>query len=125
MEIPIEDDLSNDIKINRSKRIASIDFVKGFAIVWIILAHVALSWLDRDWRYIYGLVFALLDVLGPSLFVFLSALSVIFSVRRKKGVLPEKVIRNGILNRGIVIMVLGVLMNPMSLLTAGEIVSFP
>ena len=125
MEIPIEDDLSNDIKINRSKRIASIDFVKGFAIVFIILAHVALSWLDRDWRYIYGLVFALLDVLGPSLFVFLSALSVIFSVRRKKGVLPEKVIRNGILTRGIVIMVLGVLMNPMSLLTAGEIVSFP
>ncbi|MEE9378451.1 MAG: heparan-alpha-glucosaminide N-acetyltransferase domain-containing protein [Candidatus Lokiarchaeia archaeon] len=125
MSITIENDLSNDIKNDRSKRIASIDFVKGFAIVFIILAHAALSWLDRDWRYIYGLVFALLDVLGPSLFVFLSALSVIFSVRRKKGVLPEKVIRNGILTRGIVIMVLGVLMNPMSLLTAGEIVSFP
>ena len=125
MSITIENDLSNDIKNDRSKRIASIDFVKGFAIVFIILAHAALSWLDSDWRYAYGLVFAFLDVLGPSLFVFLSALSVIFSVRRKKGVLPEKVIRNGILTRGIVIIVLGVILNPMSLLTAGETAPFP
>lgn len=125
MSITIEDDLSNDIIDDRSKRIASIDFVKGFAIVWIILAHSALFWLDSDWRYIYGLLFAFMDVLGPSLFVFLSALSVIFSVRRKKGVLPEKVIRNGILTRGLVIIVLGVIFNPMSLLTAGEVVSFP
>ena len=93
--------------------------------MFIILAHAALSWLDSDWRYAYGLVFAFLDVLGPSLFVFLSALSVIFSVRRKKGVLPEKVIRNGILTRGIVIIVLGVILNPMSLLTAGETAPFP
>ncbi len=125
MSITIEDDLNNDFKNDRSKRIASIDFVKGFAIVWIILAHAGLSWLDSDWRYIYGLVFAFMDVLGPSLFVFLSALSVVFSVRRKKGILPEKVIRNGILTRGLVIIVLGVLLNPMSLLTAGETVSFP
>ena len=108
-----------------SKRVASIDFVKGLAMVFIILAHSALSWLDKDWRYIYGLVFAFLDVLGPSLFVFLSALSVIFSVKRKKGLLPEKVIRNGILTRGVVIIVIGVLFNPMSLYTSGVAVPFP
>jgi len=108
-----------------SKRVASIDFVKGLAMVFIILAHSALSWLDKDWRYIYGLVFAFLDVLGPSLFVFLSALSVIFSVKKKKGVLPEKVIRNGILTRGVVIIVIGVLFNPMSLYTSGVDVPFP
>jgi len=125
MSIIIEDKINNDIINDRSKRIASIDFVKGFALVWIILAHAAFSWLDRDWRYIYGLVFAFMDVLGPSLFVFLSALSVVFSVRRKKGKLPEKVIRNGILMRGGVIIILGVLFNPMSLMTSGEYVSFP
>ncbi|MFX1573471.1 MAG: heparan-alpha-glucosaminide N-acetyltransferase domain-containing protein [Promethearchaeota archaeon] len=108
-----------------SKRIASIDFVKGFALVWIILAHSALSWFDKDWRYIYGLVFAFMDVLGPSLFVFLSALSVIFSVKRKKGEISEKAIRNGILTRGFVIILIGVLFNPMSLYTSGVSVPFP
>ncbi|MFX1366089.1 MAG: heparan-alpha-glucosaminide N-acetyltransferase domain-containing protein [Promethearchaeota archaeon] len=125
MSITIEDDLTNDVIIDSTKRIASIDFVKGFAIVWIILAHSALSWFDKDWRYIYGLVFAFMDVMGPSLFVFLSALSVVFSVRRKKGKLPEKVIRNGILMRGMVIIIIGVLFNPLSLQTAGETVPFP
>ena len=125
MSIPIEDDLSNNIINDTSKRIASIDYVKGFAIVWIILAHIALFWLDRDWKYVYGLVFAFLDVLGPSLFVFLSALSVVFSYKRKKGKMSEKAIRNGILTRGIVIMIIGVLFNPMSLLTSGVGVPFP
>ena len=126
MSTTIEKESNFDIKNELlQKRIASIDFVKGFAIIFIILAHVGLSWLDDDWRYIYGLVFAFLDVLGPSLFVFLSALSVIFSVRKKKGVLPEKVIRNGILTRGVVIIIIGVLFNPISLQTAGEVVSFP
>ncbi|MFX0035881.1 MAG: heparan-alpha-glucosaminide N-acetyltransferase domain-containing protein [Candidatus Hermodarchaeota archaeon] len=121
----INEEEINDFKNNTKKRIASIDFVKGFALVWIILAHAALSWLDRDWRYVYGLVFAFLDVLGPSLFVFLSALSVVFSVKRKKGDIPEKVIRNGILMRGLVIIIIGVLFNPVSLQTAGEVVAFP
>ena len=39
----IEDAINNDIINDRSKRIASIDFVKGFALVWIILAHSAFS----------------------------------------------------------------------------------
>ncbi|MFW9988532.1 MAG: heparan-alpha-glucosaminide N-acetyltransferase domain-containing protein, partial [Candidatus Odinarchaeota archaeon] len=55
----------------------------------------------------------------------LSALNVIFSVRRKKGEIPEKAIRNGILMRGFVIIIIGVLFNPMSLQTAGEVVPFP
>jgi len=106
MSTTIEEEFNNDIKNDTSKRIASIDYVKGFAIVWIILAHAGLSWLDRDWKYVYGLVFAFLDVLGPSLFVFLSALSVVFSYKRKKGKMSEKAIRNGILTRGVVIMII-------------------
>jgi len=126
MSTTIEEELGIDIKNDTSsKRIASIDFVKGFALVWIILAHAGLSWLDYDWIYVYGLVFAFLDVFGPSLFVFLSALSVVFSVKRKKGVLPEKTIRNGILTRGVVIIIIGMLFNPMSLLISGLAVPFP
>ncbi|MFX0146338.1 MAG: heparan-alpha-glucosaminide N-acetyltransferase domain-containing protein [Candidatus Hodarchaeota archaeon] len=106
-EIPV-DDLKD---FASPRRIKSIDFVKGLAIIFVILAHTASAWLDFQWIYLYGIMYALLDILGPSLFVFLSALSVIFSVRRKEGVLPQKVIRNGIITRGIVIMVIGILFN--------------
>ena len=60
MEIPLE-----DIKDYASpRRIKSIDFVKGFAIVFIILAHTASGWLAPESYYLYGLLFALLDILG-------------------------------------------------------------
>lgn len=120
-EIPIEDIRD----VSSPKRITSIDFVKGFAMCFIILAHSALAWVDDDWRYLYGLAFTFLDILGPSLFVFLSALSVIFSIKRKKGKLSSKIIRNRILTRGVIIIIIGMLFNPMSLYTAGESVPFP
>lgn len=106
-DIPIEEirDYSS------SGRIASIDFVKGFAIVFIILAHYAAVWLDQDWYFIYGLAFMFLDILGPSLFIFLSALSVVFTVKRKTGKMPEKLIRNRVFSRGLIIMVIGVFIN--------------
>ena len=121
----IEEEFNNEITSDTSRRIASIDYVKGFAIVWIVLAHAALSWFDRDWKYVYGLCFAFLDIFGPSLFVFLSALSVVFSYKRKRGKMSEKAIRNGILMRGVVIMIIGVFFNPVSLMTEGEPVPFP
>lgn len=118
-EIPLE-----DIKDYASpRRIQSIDFVKGFAIVFIILAHTAMSWLDSGSRYVYGILFALLDILGPSLFVFLSALSVIFSIKRKEGILPQKIIRNRIFTRGVVMIILGILTNIVGVdLTTGNVV---
>ena len=67
-EIPLE-----DIRDYASpQRIVSIDAVKGFAIIFIILAHTSGAWLDKDWLYINGMVYAVLDILGPSLFIFLS-----------------------------------------------------
>jgi len=80
-------------------------------LVMILMAHTSSAWLDSQWIYLYGMMYALLDFLGPSLFVFLSALSVIFSVKRKQGIVPDKIIRNGIVTRGIVIMVIGILFN--------------
>jgi len=106
-EIPLE-----DIRDYASpRRITSIDFLKGFAIIFVILAHTSQGWLDSESRYLYGLLFALLDILGPSLFVFLSALSVIFSIKRKEGVLPNKIIRNRIFTRGIVMIIIGMITN--------------
>lgn len=106
-EIPIEDIRD----AHSAERIQSIDFVKGIAMIFIILCHVSAAWLDLDWVYIYGMVYAVLDILGPSLFVFLSALSVIFSIKRKQGKIPEKVLKARIYTRGIVIMAIGFLYN--------------
>ena len=108
-----------------SKRIASIDFVKGLAMIFIILAHAAFAWFDSDWRYLYGLVFAFLDILGPTLFVFLSALSVVFSIKRKRDSTSDKSIRNRVFMRGFVIIIIGILFNPFSLQTSGVAYPFP
>ena len=94
-----------------SGRIESIDFIKGFAIIFIIFAHYAAIWLNEDWFFVYGLAFMFLDILGPSLFIFLSALSVVFTVKRKKGKMPDKLIRNRVFSRGLIIMVIGMLIN--------------
>ncbi|MBY9003414.1 MAG: OpgC domain-containing protein [Candidatus Lokiarchaeota archaeon] len=106
--IPVE-----DIRDYASlKRIHSIDFVKGFAIVMIMIAHTGGSWLNSQWIFFYGVCYTVLDIVGPSLFVFLSALSVVFSIKKKKkGAQSEKVIRNRILSRGLTIIVIGVLFN--------------
>ena len=120
-QIPLE-----DIRDYASpRRINSIDVVKGFAIIFIMLAHTAGAWFNSEWIFIYGVVFSFLDILGPSLFVFLSALSVVFSIRRKKGKVPDKVLRNGILTRGLTIMIIGVIFNITSFQLTIEGYSFP
>ena len=93
------------------RRIKSIDFVKGFAIVLIMMGHIAEAWLDSNWVYVYAMMFCYMDILGPSLFVFLSALSVVFSIKKKEGRVHPKIIRNQILSRGISIIVIGMLLN--------------
>ena len=108
-----------------SKRIGSIDFVKGFAIVFIILAHSAGIWLDSENRYLYGLLFTLLDFLGPSLFVFLSSLSVIFSIKNKKNILTAKVIRMRIFSRGIIIILIATFYNLASVSIEAPEIRFP
>jgi uncharacterized membrane protein len=116
-------ELSRDI--NSPQRILSIDFIKGFAIVFIIGAHTSGFWLDSNWIFIHGVGFALLDILGPSLFVFLSALSVIFSVKKRQGQLPEKLIRNRIFSRGVLIMIIGIPYNLIAIQLTIEGYPFP
>jgi len=93
------------------RRLSSIDFIKGIAIIMIILAHSSEAWFSPEWLFLHGIVYIFLDILGPSLFIFLSALSVVFSIKRKKGRLPDKVIRNNIFARGIMLIIVGALIN--------------
>ena len=129
--IPLFDYLKEEIPVQElrdfssPRRIGSIDFVKGVAIIFIIMAHSGGAWLDSTWVFLYAEMFTFLDILGPSLFVFLSALSVVFSIRRKKGILPDKVIRNRIFSRGIMIIVIAIIFNIVSIEFTIEGYSFP
>ena len=120
-EKPVEElrDLSS------SRRIESIDFVKGLAIILIIGAHAAGAWLVPYWQFFHGIGFTFLDIVGPSLFVFLSALSVVFSIRSKKGQIKEKIIRNRIFSRAIMIIVIAVIFNLISIEFTVEGYTFP
>jgi len=129
--IPLFDYLKKAIPVEElrdfssSRRIGSIDFVKGIAIILIMGAHTAGAWLSPSWKYFYGIGFAFLDIFGPSLFVFLSSLSVVFSIRRKKVGTKDKIIRNRIFSRGIMIMVIAVIFNVISIEFTIEGYSFP
>lgn len=129
--IPLFDYLKKAIPVEElrdyssSRRIGSIDFVKGVAIIFVILAHTAGAWFVPSWRFLYGLLFSFLDIFGPSLFVFLSALSVVFSIRRKKASTSSKVIRNRIFSRGLMIVVIAVIFNLVSIEITIPEYSFP
>jgi hypothetical protein len=110
----LESQEKNKTEVNHNKkssRLKSIDFVKGLAIVLICGNHAMGAWTHELVVPFFNILFKWLDVFGPSLFVFLSAVSVVFSVKKKRGRLSEKAIRNGIFTRGISIMIVGVLFN--------------
>ena len=46
------------------KRIRSIDFVKGLAIIMIMMAHISEAWLDNDWLYVYAVLFCALSLVS-------------------------------------------------------------
>lgn len=102
------DDLQGEMS---DPRIHSIDALKGLAIILVITAHTAFGWLHPDWYWLFGIIYTFLDVFGPSLFYTLSAIGVCFSVHSKRGVLPEKEIRNRVLRRGATLIVIGAVYN--------------
>ncbi len=106
----------NQSKIGESReidltRIYSIDFLYGITILIIVLIDTAYFWLDEQWLFAYGLLCVWLDVFGPSLFVFLCGLSVVFNLKKKMGFLPDDSIRNSILIRGLILIALGTIYN--------------
>lgn len=108
--------------VDSPKRLDSIDFVKGFSIIFIIMAHVAEPWFNPDWLFLWGIAYAFLDILGPTMFVFLSALSVIFTIKRRENELSEKAIRDRIFSRGFSIVIIGGVFN---IILFGNLSPFP
>ncbi|MHA1341425.1 MAG: heparan-alpha-glucosaminide N-acetyltransferase domain-containing protein [Promethearchaeota archaeon] len=99
-----------DIK-ERSERIVAIDVLKGIAILLVILAHLARWVLVPEWKWAYYLIYMVLDVFGPSLFVFLSCLGVVFSVKKKRANLNEKLVRTTVLQRAFALLFFAFIIN--------------
>ena len=106
-------------------RIQAIDFVKGVAICLIILAHSAGAWKIPELNGLYSIIFHYLDVFGPPLFIFLSALSVVFSIKRKEGKVPKKAIRKLLFIRGFSIIGIGLLYNVFAVIILGNVTNLP
>jgi len=107
---------NNEKKINiaerQKDRILSLDVLKGIAIILVILSHVAYFTLKEEDIWMYWTIFILLDVFGPSLFVFLSAQGVVFSYIKKKNELNElKAVRKTTFRRAYAIILIGWIYN--------------
>ena len=121
----VPEDLLSTRQFMRKKRISSLDFVKGLAINLIIVGHITALWFDAEWVFVSGFMLIYLDFFGPGLFLLLSALSVVFSVKNKEGKVKERIIRQGILMRALILIIIGLLFNMVALSSMGVDVSFP
>lgn len=120
------DELLSTRQFIEKKRITSLDFVKGLAINLIITAHLGALWVDAEWVFVYAWILTYVDFFGPGLFLLLSALSVVFSVKNKEGKVKERIIRQGILMRALVLIIVGLLYNMVALFLMGRAdVAFP
>lgn len=86
-------------------RIVSLDVIKGIAILLVILAHVSMTTFRPEWKWLNALIYMILDVFGPSMFVFLSCLGVIFSAKKKRDDLDPNAVRNTVLRRAFALMI--------------------
>jgi len=93
------------------KSINSIEFTKGFAILCILLANTINYWLFFDYEssIFLSLLIVLLEIFGSSLYIFLFSFSVIFTLKKKMGCIPEKTNRNKVLKQAFFLIFLGLL----------------
>ena len=110
-EILIEDQHSQV----QSRRIDSLDVTRGLAMMFIILLHFCLAWLDDNVVFLAAAGQIFLEFLGPAMFIILSTISVVFTVKKKQGKIPEKNIRNGMFMRGLFIIIFGFIYNMFAL----------
>ncbi|MFX1383075.1 MAG: heparan-alpha-glucosaminide N-acetyltransferase domain-containing protein [Promethearchaeota archaeon] len=99
----------------KPRRIDSLDVTRGVAMMFIILLHFCLAWLDKNVVFIAAAGQIFLEFLGPGMFIVLSTISVVFTTKSKQGKVPESVIRNSIYMRGLFIIIIGFLYNLFSL----------
>jgi len=66
---------------------------------------------EDELKEIYGFIIAILEVIGPSLYIFVLSFSISFTLNKKMGTYPEKTNRNKILKQALFLILLGSLYN--------------
>jgi len=94
-------------------KLKSIESVKGFSILIILLSNSINYWLvfGDELKDIYGLIIVILEVIGPSLYIFVVSFSISFTLNKKMGTYHEKKNRNKILKQAFFLILLGSLYN--------------
>jgi hypothetical protein len=94
-------------------KLKSIELIKGFSILIIIISNAINYWLvfDSEFIYILTLMLAFLTILGPTLYIFIVSFSISFTLNKKMGRVPERFSRNIVLIQGFFLISLGILFN--------------
>lgn len=104
--------IQNTSNSNRTKpvRLRSIDFLRGFSMLFILHHHISMLLLGPDTKYFEGWIWMVLDFFGPSMFLTISCLSVSISIlqKRDKIKLGSQSTLNKILKRSVILWLIGI-----------------
>ena len=80
----------------KTVKLKSIEIVKGFSVLIILISNSINYWLafGDELKDIYGFIITILEVIGPSLYIFVGSFSISFTLNKKMGTYPEKPNRN-------------------------------
>jgi len=94
-------------------KLKSVELIKGLSILIILISNAVNYWLVFDIESIYILTFILtsLNILGSTLYIFIVAFSITFTLNKKMGRVPEKSKRNIVLIQGFFLILLGIVLN--------------
>ena len=91
----------------------SIQLSKGIAIICILFANTLNYWLDisSELGYFFSILITLLEIFGAFLLIFLFSFSVIFTLKKRMGSLPDRKNRNKLFKQSISLILLGIVYN--------------
>ncbi|HME53098.1 MAG TPA: heparan-alpha-glucosaminide N-acetyltransferase domain-containing protein [Candidatus Lokiarchaeia archaeon] len=87
------------------KRIQTIDYLKGISIIVIIYIHFMMAWVTPDWSSFQAFAWMVVDSFGGSMFIFLSCLGKMISVRQQG---DDKVFSMQTVTRSTFLMIVGI-----------------
>jgi len=91
----------------------SIQLSKGIAIICILFANTLNYWLDysSELGYFFSILLTLLEIFGAFLLIFLLSFSVIFTLKKRMGSLPDRENRNKLFKQSLSLILLGIVYN--------------
>ncbi|MFX0103293.1 MAG: hypothetical protein ACFFCS_27260 [Candidatus Hodarchaeota archaeon] len=93
------------------KSIKALDFLKGFSLTLVIVAHLRIYWNNGQWKSAGMLIYMIFGPLGPAVFILCSMVGLILSLSRgaENGKLKNNLTR--ILKRALVFLAIGAIIN--------------